>query len=260
MSYIAFDLDALNRAPAAARAAGVTEDQVISGLVRLWAWCFREKTDQATALQIRGHFGADCADALAAFGFLEPLKGTYRVKGADRYLRVTAGRSKGGKAAHAAGNLLAGSKKSAPANRQLSPSLLPAEAGAGSQPFTDDRRPTTDDRRPNEVAPSAPHPLTSETRNRLVDAYEAFAGSKYKFRGPIDGKALKELLAHSEPDEIVRRFHVGLKNLNWPKITTIAQLNQHWNALTGTVAQNTRAPVAAESVDWSKVQTGEMDL
>lgn len=90
MSYIAFDLDALNRAPAVARAAGVSEESILAGLLRLWAWCFREELDQVTSLQVRGHFGAEVAEALAAFGFLEPTtaSGCWRVRGAARYLKV----------------------------------------------------------------------------------------------------------------------------------------------------------------------------
>ncbi len=91
MSYIAFDLDALNVAPAVARAAGIGENDVIGGLVRLWAWCFRQETDEVTALQLRGHFGLDAGAALEAFGFLEGLTpDRWRVRGASRYLRVKA--------------------------------------------------------------------------------------------------------------------------------------------------------------------------
>lgn len=132
MSYIAFDLDALNEAPAVARFAGVPEDMVIAGMARLWAWCFREKVNIASTAQVRGHFGADITEALCEFGYLEAdehTDGYWRVRGADRYLRVAEGRSKGGKAAAAAGNLKRGAEKAAPAAPQLPPSCLPAEAG-----------------------------------------------------------------------------------------------------------------------------------
>jgi hypothetical protein len=166
MSYIAFDLDALNRAPAAARAAGVREEDIIAGLVRLWAWCFREKVARVDADQVRGHFGADVSRALVAFGFLElDPAGGWRVKGADRYLRITEARSEGGK--KASGNLKKGSRKaSTPAGVQpgTSPGSLPAPAGEqpglppGSAPAL---TPSTEHRAPNTLKAAAGAPLTT---------------------------------------------------------------------------------------------------
>lgn len=174
-SYIAFELDALNKAPSAARAARVTEDIIIGGLTRMWAHCFREKTAALTPLQIAGFFStdSDTVPALVAFGFLAHEADVLRVKGADRYLRVAEGRSKGGKAA--AGNLIPGGRKVAPkptnqpkqdpdstlaaAETQPSPSRETCSADPrltlGLSPTTDDRLPTTDYLNNNDPLPVA---------------------------------------------------------------------------------------------------------
>jgi hypothetical protein len=159
VSYIAFDLDALNEAPAVARFAGVSEDLVIAGMARMWAWCFREKVDIATTGQVRGLFGTDLTEALTEFGYLEPdehADGHWRVRGADRYLRVAEGRSKGGKAAAASGNLKRGTKRDVEAvvarmvevQAQLTPSTAPSSSPAGSQ-LTPRLSPSTEHRAPN---------------------------------------------------------------------------------------------------------------
>jgi len=152
LSYIAFDLDALNVAANVGCAAGVSEDLVIAGLARMWAYCFRCPTDRVAATHLRGFFGGkDCSEALVAFGFLEHGESDFRVRGAERYLRVRDARRKGGLAA--SGNLRQGSKpspaelRSAPADSRLDPGSLPALGPADSRPLH--RAPNTDDRTPN---------------------------------------------------------------------------------------------------------------
>lgn len=112
MPYIAFDLDALSRVPDAARAAGLAEDALGYGLLRLWSWCFKEKVDAVGAPHLAGFFGTDgdkVATALVAFRFLDlATTGGFRVRGAERYLRVRKAQSEAGKAKTA--NLLKGNK------------------------------------------------------------------------------------------------------------------------------------------------------
>lgn len=155
MPYLAYDLDALNKAPLVARAAQVDEDAVHGGLVRMWAYCFREKTDRLTAIQVRGFFSTpvDVVPALGAFSFLDGDGDELRVRGADRYLRIAKGRSKGGKAA--SGNLKRGGEKpdasraqagdSAPAASRLEPGCEPG-ASPGCFPALS---PSTEHRTPN---------------------------------------------------------------------------------------------------------------
>jgi hypothetical protein len=134
MPYIAFDLDALNRVPNASRACGLPEERITHGLLHLWAYCFREKTDKVSRIHLLGFFGAEAADALAAFGFLEKDGDIFRVRGCDRYLRLREGWSKGGKASK--GNLKRGKVRSSPARAGTKPGGEPessrSEAGSAA--------------------------------------------------------------------------------------------------------------------------------
>lgn len=106
MPYLAFDLDAMDKAPNVGRAAGIPEDAVLAGLARMWRHCWQEKTDQVDGLAVRGFFGSDATAALVTFRFLESRDGGFRVRGAERYLRISKGLSEGGK--KSAGNLRRG--------------------------------------------------------------------------------------------------------------------------------------------------------
>ncbi len=102
MPYIAFELDALKHVPDAARSAGLPEADLAYGLLRLWNYCWSKKTDHVSAAHLTGFFGGDptrVASAMGAFDFLEADLEGFRVRGAARYLRISEGRSKGGKAA-----------------------------------------------------------------------------------------------------------------------------------------------------------------
>lgn len=237
MSYIAFELDALNAAPAVARSSGVVEEVIIAGLVRMWAWCFREKTDTITADQLRGHFGADVAPALVAFRFLEPQGGGWRVRGAQRYLRINEGRSKGGKAA--SGNLKRGKRK--PGGKpEESPGLVPATAGEqpesspGSLPALH-RAPSTEHRAP--LKDSAPAPRAPRAEDPLVvllkEDFKAEVGSDYAFQSGKDGVALAWLKSKGSEAEIRARWRRGLHHPpdKWLGVRTLSQLRQKWNDL-----------------------------
>lgn len=100
MPYLRLELDAKHNVPKVARASG-TPDAVIGwGLMDLWEWCWRNETDEVSALVLSGFFGPSEAipAALVAFGFLERLDGTFRVKGAEAYLRVAAHQKSAGAA------------------------------------------------------------------------------------------------------------------------------------------------------------------
>lgn len=145
MSYIAFDLDALKQVPDAARAAGIGEAELGYGLVRLWSYCWTKKTDTVTTAHLLGFFGTAepvrLGAALEAFGFTEVTAQGLRVKGVERYLRVAEGRSKGGKAAAAAGNLKRG--------QQAPSSSLPGAAPPAAPQLVPSLSPTSEHRTPN---------------------------------------------------------------------------------------------------------------
>lgn len=171
MSYIAFDLDALNAAPNVARAAHVPEDAIIGGLLRLWAHAFRRKVDELDQLEVRGCFDsqADVLPALKAFGFLaEAPEGRLRVRGAERYLRISEARSRGGKSASR--NLKRGNSQP-----EVQPELVPGSspAPAGSQPGGSPGSfpaltPNTEHRTPNTYKEDHPPPPKPIERGPIV--------------------------------------------------------------------------------------------
>lgn len=239
MSYIAFDLDALNIARDVGAAAGLPEEKITHGLLRLWAWCFRQKTDLVQPIQVVGFFGSDAAPALVAFGFLEVSGEAFRVRGASRYLRILDARSRGGKAA--AGNLKRGSTR-ATASREVSrgSSRGLSRETAGTQPGISSGSvpaltPNTDDLIEKHLSkPAAP---TDETPSRASDLlcadFLAVIGSAYRFQGAKDGKALAELLKSASLDEVRARWRRGLQapSTAWASCRTIAQLASKWNDL-----------------------------
>lgn len=246
MSYIAFDLDALNQAPAVARAAGVDENLVIAGLARMWAWCFRTKTDAISETHARGFFGADVVDALLTFDFLAESagEGVYRVRGADRYLQVSKARSENGKKAAASGNLKRGKSRpaagggagatfpnSAQPSPQCGPALPPTEPQQtpSPTPSTKHLTPSTIEK---DVAGSEPPP-PKEHQQIIVECcriYETHLRAPYGFT-PRDARHVKELRALArEPEEIYARWELALKKRDkWPKVMTLGALVSHWN-------------------------------
>lgn len=99
MSYVTYELDAINKVPLVANAAGCDACKVGWGLAQLWAYCFRETTDVVSDKQLVGIFGVKhLGEHLADFDFLEALEdGRWRVRGADRYLRIKEARREGGR-------------------------------------------------------------------------------------------------------------------------------------------------------------------
>lgn len=129
MAYLSFEFDALDLVPNVARVAGISESEVAYGLLHLWRYAFREKTDSITRTHLAGFFPGDhgrVLTALETFGFIAlPVDGVVRVRGAERYLRVSEAKRKGGKA-RAANATRAGGKLAAAGDSTSRP---PAYAG-----------------------------------------------------------------------------------------------------------------------------------
>lgn len=107
MSHIAVDLKVLEVfVPAVARATGIHEDRILSGLVRVWHRCWSVARASLSVAELSGAFGPENLPALVdALGvdFLElQVDGTYRVRGADRYLRIKEARRRGAEATNRA--------------------------------------------------------------------------------------------------------------------------------------------------------------
>jgi hypothetical protein len=131
MAYIQVELMAIEHADFVAQALGCKRVEVLGGLVELWQFSWKRGTDihQANALQAWFAFEpSKTLSVLEAFGFVEDFKdGTFRVRGAERYLRIRekraeAGRKGGLKRAEKAAKQLA-STFQASAKQVLSKSL-----------------------------------------------------------------------------------------------------------------------------------------
>lgn len=153
MSFIAVDLKVIEtHAPSAARAAGVSEDRVIGGLLRLWHRCWSLSKGNVTRQEVVGAFGpesfAGLFDALCV-DFLEvQTDGTIKVRGAEKYLRIKESRRKGAEMTNRAKAERRSSDAQATLNRTLPNALTPS---------TEHRAPNTE----KEAAAAEPPPLTT---------------------------------------------------------------------------------------------------
>lgn len=233
MSYIAVDLKVIEvHAPALARAMGVDLPSVIGSLSLLWHRCWSAKTDTITSLEVRGFFShPEAVPMLEAFGFLEKQDSTWRVKGADRYLRLRetrakAGRARASKAARSAGSFTSKS----PAHAGELTSTPPAHAGQSTS-TAPALTPSTEHRAPKKE--SAPTPSTPRETDILVDDFKAVTGAAYMWQGAKDGAALSRLKGIASLDEIRSRWRAGLKAPAdaWASCRTVAQLAAKWNDL-----------------------------
>jgi hypothetical protein len=268
VSHLAFDLDALSLVPKVARAAGVPEGDIAWGLLQGWEWCWRQRTDVLTAVHLRGFFGVDVAEALVAFGFLARLEdGTFRVRGAQRYLRIAEGQSKGGHSAKA--NLIPGARQKKAAGA-LEGSRL-GEGGAEREPRASREDAESDTRlalgptasseqrtakeetttplRAREAeglaaahqatSPPQPEPQPAEAasapyeplRHRMEAAWEAQHGTPYAWTHH-DDLAIKGLMAKSNGDDavVLGRWCVALTWPEWPSCNSVVDLSRYWNA------------------------------
>lgn len=104
MPHLAFELDAKRKVPLSAKRAGITAAQFAWGLLELWESCWREKTDQVTAEVIGLLFDGEPEKVIAGLvlgGFAEEAGDHVRVRGADRYLRITESRAEGARKTNA---------------------------------------------------------------------------------------------------------------------------------------------------------------
>lgn len=267
MSYIAFDLDALNVAPAVARAAGVAENDVIAGLIRMWAWCFREESDAITAIQVRGHFGSDCSEALVAFGFLAPESGSFRVRGAARYLRVKTAQRE----AAARTNQRRVTVRQSAQSTDDAPVALPDGTPHGGltllhrTPNTEHRTPSTEEIQ----RPPKEHPLQLVWNAARAPSMPTWTATGKARRKHADARLKERDLATWA--EVVKRlaasdFASG-RSGKWTATPDwlMSSPDNATKVLEGNydnrqAATDNRSPVAAESVDWTAVTPGEVQL
>lgn len=262
MPYLAFDLDALDNCPAIAAACGLKSSEVSHGLLHLWKWCWREKTDKVTTTHIHGFFGVNACEALLAFGHIAASADGWRVRGAKKYLKVGEARSRAGKTSQ--GNLKRGKNPgpSAPpllvALPETSPGTLPAPAGGlpenlpGTLPAL---QPAASSQQPAAVKgsvakkPATPDPRAYPLQLALEADFEAVRGEKYKHSGAADTMGLKSLLPIADDEKIRDRWKRALRRTEFPRISTFAQLASKWPDLSAP-APPTKGSVIHGQTEW----------
>lgn len=148
--YLAFEFDALEHCAPLGAACGLKEEQACLSLLKLWRFCWRQKTEHVTTTHILGFFyGVNACESLMAFGFIAASKEGWRVRGADRWLFIQRSRSENGKRAAANGNLKRGHRSPAPLQQTSS---TPSNSGPALTA-------TSDQRQANSVKDLLPHPI-----------------------------------------------------------------------------------------------------
>lgn len=278
MSHIQVELKVIEvHAPAVARTMGEPVALTIGGLTLLWHRCWSTKTSTITRIGLGGVFGMDRLDlrieAMIDAGFLEADADVFRVCGAGKYLRIREGNSKGGKAA--SGNLKRGGNKPGMSREG-------AGGGAGDKPgevpgSLPALTPSTEHRAPNtEHRKAAAGPLSLATP-------EGFWTACQDKRDAIPG-----MVRETPPARLDHWFSEAMMQVNGDEQRLLAGYEQflvdpfwrneatrrcHWGgwvkqwrdfvsraASPVTTKSSTKAPVAAESVDWSTVTPGEVAL
>lgn len=223
-AFLAIELDVLSKTPNMSRASRIHEDHLLAGLVRLWAYAFREKRADLHQDEVRGCFATEesVLPVLVTFGFLDQEKGhCFRVRGAEKYLRISAARSAGGKAS--AGNLKRGTQPGtsrgsaevqpeSPPNETLTPVSDP-RLPPGSIPAP----PNTEHRTPNTSKEEEPPPRPVERGPLVYHPPDTPPGSGWK------------------PEDFFRWFQVcrqtaGFVGEKWPRLN----LSHWWAEVLGT--------------------------
>lgn len=242
--YVSFDFKVAEiHAPGVARAAGVSEDRVIAGLVRMWHRCWNMNSDLIDRAGLASCFGPDRLDdlvaQLSATGdslpnkFLEPSGTSWRIRGASRYTRLKAALSAGGK--KSAGNLKRGNSPGPRAGEEPgdSPGQLPALLlNDGMTECLNDQRPaekTSIKGAVNEmlalaIVDAEKHKAPAEKLREIWNEAKPKELPPWLKTGPSRLKTVKARLAE-EPDlEVWRKaiaslagsgFHLGQNDRKW---------------------------------------------
>ena len=248
MPYLPVDIDAKRRAALIEAALGLPKHTAVGGLLDVWEHVWREKRDVVPPLYLRACLGSDdrLIDAFVDAGFLEPVEGGHRVRGAAKWLFGMEGRSRGGKAAK--GNLIPGAvHKKEPKNqpKEKEGDTYISSAPAEGQPKASRSPPSAPS---SALTPSIQHPASKnlfagenppaarkaksekppDPRHAPLVKALVEAAPGYTFTGR-DAKAVAELLALAEPPEIVTRWKRARASAGFPRVREIHELPPHWN-------------------------------
>ena len=248
-NYVAVDLKVIEvLAPAVARSTGIDENRILAGLMRLWHRSWSVTSDRITAKELVGLFGPDQIEDLteALCGdFLERCESDFRVRGADRYLRLKESRRLGAKKTN---TLLA--EKRAAQRAASERSITLSERTLKENSFDDDQkqasllervganaqeRSPTEHRTPNtkRSAPDPKTPAPSRDSDELLKIFREVTGSEYLWQGAKDGVALARLVKAAPLAEVLARWRRGLEapETEWASCRNVAQLASKWNDL-----------------------------
>lgn len=258
MPYLAFDLDAKKLVPQIAKSAGVQPCEVGWGLLELWDFVWSRKETFVGETVLMGCFGPNIkvVEALISYGFLEKVDGGYRVRGADRYLRVSSASDRGS---------MGGKKTAANGKSKSNLKQFASEESVRSNTEANDlasdelRSDITEANRSNALAPpkqlrSAPASSEQRAANDLfAGAAEAAPPKPKKQRPPDprhapmvkalcdaapgyatafdgrDAKAVTDLLAKGSDDEILRRWKAARSRDDFPRVRSLPELVTHWH-------------------------------
>jgi len=252
-NYIAIDLKVMEvTGPAVARAMGLEVATVIGSLSLLWHRCWSSKSDRVGSLELRGYFQhPEAGPLLEAFGLLEKAGDQWRVKGADRYLRISEQRKAAGLSRSRSAGRVAGKFTSdAPAADQRTTSGPPALA-----PSTEHRTPNSKKLagKPRAAAEEADLSEAPDWKALVARIVEMAPG--YAFT-PRDARALKACLALAKGDalDVAWRWGVAWRHEGFPRVRAIHELERTWNHWAGKAVATSAAPVAVS--DWGGATTG----
>lgn len=260
--HIRVDVAALETARCAGEACGRSQESMVLGLLRLWAWASGEGLDTVSVCQLSGFFpgaGETLVSALIGFGFLRYDGGALRIAGASRWMAVSRARRVAGKASGRARKEVAcvtrrvKGEAAAPTEVQTAPVAPPQLSllapGDGDTPL------------PLGCFPAKPPARLLSPFVRLVDAlvlaYKEETGQEYGFHGAKDAKAVKLLLKLAKDDEaeVVRRWRRSLRQCGFNSARELYLLPAKWNTLAADDkrARSTQAQ-RIDSVDWDALK------
>lgn len=268
MPYLSFDLDALDSVPDAALAADISPAEMAYGLLRMWKRAWLEKTDMVSPARVTTFFPGDherVARALVTCGFLAPEGQMFRVRGADRYLRLAEARAKGGRAA--AGNLQKGRKKTKCPGSSRKPAELEPGSTSGSSPALSSNieHPSSSIKKPIAAQGASEPEYVSADGSNPPGWRDLIAGLYLAFKSrrgndpepsPKDWAALKRLRARTKlgDAEILRRWGIGLDAEFKSRVDSFWDLEQKWDALAKGADPPKRGRATDADKDWSRPQ------
>jgi hypothetical protein len=241
MPYLPIDLDGKRRAAMVAESLGLDRRLVVGGLVEVWEYVWREKRDVLTLLYLSACIGPDerLRAGLVEAGFLEPVDGGFRVRGAKKWLLGMEGKSRGGHAAKS--NLIPGARQKKSAESQPREVEAPPETLSASAESLPRASPDPLSADLSALTPSTQHPtprkplkpleaVASTLAERIGEVFRDATGQEFEWT-PAEEQALAAVLARkgATDEEILRRCGIAFRT-RFPRCRGMADLSRHWNA------------------------------